>query len=81
DYLELRSQTNMLHVQERIAEIENQIADRREFYNEAVTRHNTRIRQFPYLLIANPLGFSSYELWEATEADRRDVDVSAAFGA
>lgn len=79
EYPDLRSQTNMLQFQERISDIENQISDRREFYNEAATRLNTRVRQFPYILIAGPLGFHQRELWTATEADRQDVDVSAAF--
>lgn len=79
EYPDLRSQTNMLQFQERISEVENQISDRREFYNEAATRMNTRIRQFPYILIAGPLGFHHRELWSATEADKQDVDVSAAF--
>ncbi len=79
EYPDLRSQTNMLQFQERIADIENQIADRREFYNEAATQLNTRIEQIPYVFIANPMGFTSRELWTATEEDRQDVDVSEAF--
>jgi len=78
-YPELRSQTNMLQFQERISEIESQIADRREFYNEAVTQNNTRIAQFPYVLIARQFGFQERELFEATEAEKEDVDVGAAF--
>ncbi|MFP4591066.1 MAG: LemA family protein [Halobacteriales archaeon] len=78
-YPDLRSQTNMLQFQERISDIEEQIADRREVYNEAVTLLNTRIKQFPYILIASPLGFTSRELFTATEEDRQDVDVGAAF--
>ncbi|AGN00824.1 lemA-like protein [Salinarchaeum sp. Harcht-Bsk1] len=78
-YPDLRSQTNMLQFQERISEIESQIADRREFYNEAVTQNNTRIAQFPYVLIARQFGFQERELFEATEAEKADVDVGAAF--
>jgi len=78
-YPELKSQENMMQFQERISELESQISDRREFYNEAVTRHNTRIKQFPYVIVARQLGFSEKELFEATEAEKEDVDVSAAF--
>ena len=78
-YPELKSQSNMQQFQERISDIESQIADRREFYNEATTRYNTRIEQFPYVIFARQFGFDSRELFTATEEDKEDVDVSAAF--
>jgi LemA protein len=80
DYPELRSQENMQQLQDRITDIESQISDRREFYNEAVTRHNTRIAQFPYVIFARQMGFGEKELFEASEEAKEDVDVSAAFG-
>lgn len=80
DYPELRSQSNMMQFQERITDIESQLSDRREFYNEATTRYNTRIRQFPYVIIARQLGFQEKELFEASAEAKEDVDVSAAFG-
>lgn len=78
-YPDLRSQGNMLQFQKRISDIENQLSDRREFYNEATTRYNTRIAQFPYVLMAKQFGFTSQELFEVSEADRQDVDVAEAF--
>lgn len=79
DYPELRSGTNVMQLQERISDLENQIADRREVYNEAVTRYNTRIDQFPYLVFARQFGFQSRELFTASEGETADVDVEAAF--
>lgn len=78
-YPELRSQENMMQFQKRISEVESQIADRREFYNEAVTQHNTRIAQFPYVIFARQFGFEERELFRATEEETRDVDVGEAF--
>ncbi|WP_331235876.1 LemA family protein [Natronorarus salvus] len=80
-YPELRSQTNMLQFQHRISDLESQIAGRREFYNEAVTRYNTRIQQFPYLVLARLFEFAPRELFAASEAELRDVDVGARFEA
>ena len=80
EYPELRSQENMQQFQERISDIESQIADRREFYNESVTRYNTRISQFPYLVFARQFGFDERELFTATDRETADVDVGAAFG-
>jgi LemA protein len=79
NYPELRSQENMMQFQERISDLENQIADRREFYNEAVTTYNTRIEQFPYVVIARQMGYQERELFTATEEETADVDVGAAF--
>lgn len=78
-YPDLKSQKNMMQFQERISDIENQIADRREFYNESVTRYNTRIEQFPYVVIAQQLGYEDRELFEASEEEKQDVNVSEAF--
>ncbi len=80
EYPELSAQKNMQQFQERITDIESQLADRREFYNESTTRYNTRISQFPYLIFARQFGFGERELFEATEAEKQDVDVGAAFG-
>jgi LemA protein len=79
EYPELRSQENMLQLQERITDIESQISDRREFYNEAVTRYNTRIAQFPYVVLARQMGFQEKELFTVSEEAREDVDIGAAF--
>lgn len=79
-YPELRSTENVAHLQEEIARLEEEISDRREFYNDSTTLYNTRIQQFPYAVFAGAMGYSERELFEASEADVRDVDVSAAFG-
>jgi LemA protein len=79
DYPEISAQENLKQFQDRISDIESQISDRREFYNEAVTRYNTRIDQFPYLVFARQFGFEERELFEATEEEKADVDVGAAF--
>ena len=80
-YPDLKAGSNLMQFQERISDLENQIADRREFYNEVVTRYNTRIQQFPYIMMAQQFGFEDRELFTATEEEKQDVDVSAAFNA
>ncbi len=80
DYPELQSQENVMQLQDRIADIETQIADRRQLYNEIVTQHNTRIDQFPYIVFARLFGFREQELFEASEEDLEDVAVGEAFG-
>lgn len=53
----LRTSENFLHLQSRIAQLENAIADRRELFNEYVNINNIRIQQFPALLFAPRCGF------------------------
>lgn len=53
-YPDLAANSSFLLLQKRITGIENEIADRREFFNQAVTAWNTRIEQFPDALIAGP---------------------------
>lgn len=79
DYPEPRAIENMQQLQDEIAEIETQIADRRELYNAAATAHNELIRSIPYVVIANPLGFSRRELYDPPEGETTDVDVSEMF--
>lgn len=76
DYPELKSQDNIQNFQERISSIEEDISNRRETYNESVTIFNTRIKQFPHLIIANMMNYEEKELFEATESEKQDVNVS-----
>lgn len=57
----------------RIIALEEKIAERGEAYNSAVDFHNLQIAQFPYLLLARPLGFTALVRlasagWKATDA-------------
>lgn len=78
-YPDLRSVQTLQRLQDQIAIIEEQIADRRELYNEAVTVYNTLTRQFPYLLLAGPLGYERRELFEAPESELADVELEELF--
>ena len=55
-YPELGSNDNFLKLQERISGLENEIADRRELYNDSVNNYNIRIQSLPDMFIANTLG-------------------------
>lgn len=78
-YPDLKANQTFQHLQARISDLENSIADRREFYNESVNNNNVRIEQFPDLIIARLFHFTAAELLEFGEEDRRDVDVKALF--
>jgi LemA protein len=78
-YPDLKADQSFQHLQSRITGLENSIADRREFYNEAVNNNNVRIEQFPDVIIARFFNFKAAELLEFSEEEKADVDVKALF--
>ena len=74
-YPTLKADQSFLQLQNRISQLENQIADRREFYNDTVTTYNTRIQQIPDAIVANWLALAAAELFKVDEADRQDVEI------
>jgi len=75
NYPDLKANQSFLNFQGRISEIENQIADRREFYNDSVNIYNIRIAQIPDVILARMLGYTPRDLFEVAEADREDVVI------
>jgi LemA protein len=78
-YPELKANENFQHLQGRISSLESAIADRREFYNESVNINNTRIEQFPDIIVARLLNFGPRDLLEFSEQEKADVDVKSLF--
>ena len=79
NYPELRANENFQHLQDRISQLEAQIADRREFYNDIVNANNTRIEQFPDNVIATLFRFDEKALLRFKEEEIKDVNVRALF--
>ena len=64
---------------DEITGLENQIADRHEFYNESVNRNNITLEEFPDVVIARMLNFREAQLLRFEEHEKADVDVGALF--
>jgi LemA protein len=76
-YPELRSNENMLSLQEELKSTENKIAFARQYYNDIVTRYNTGLETFPSSIFANAGGFKPKELFEIEDTTQREnVKVS-----
>jgi LemA protein len=80
NYPQLKADESFRHLQARITQLEESIADRRELYNASVNLNNVRIHQFPDLIVARLFGFRTAELLEFTGEQTRDVDMKALFG-
>ncbi len=79
NYPDLKANESFQHLQTRISELANSIADRREFYNEAVNNNNVRIEQFPDVIVARLFKFASADLLEFSEEETADVNMKKLF--
>lgn len=78
-YPELKANESFQHLESRITDLENTIADRREFYNESVNNNNIRIEQFPDNLIAARYRFKPFDLLEFSDEEIKDVEMKSLF--
>jgi LemA protein len=81
NYPDLKANQTFINLHQRITGLENQIADRREFYNDTVNINNVRIQQFPDLIVARLFNFTSAEMLKFSTEELKDVDVNARFNA
>jgi LemA protein len=67
---QLKANENFMRLQARISELEERIADRREFFNDDVNTYNTCIRQFPKILPAILMRLKPLEMFKVSEPAR-----------
>lgn len=75
NYPNLRANENFLQLQGRITGLENEIADRREFYNDSVNNYNIRIQSIPDMFVAKLLGCRPEQFFRVSEEDKQPVAV------
>lgn len=78
-YPDLKANQNFLELQKRITELEDAIADRREFYNDSVNTLNIRMQQFPDTFIAAFMSLRPLPMFKVEDGDRAAVPMT--FGA
>lgn len=78
NYPNLKSNQNILQLQEELTSTENRIGFARQFYNDIVMQFNTKQELFPSNIIASSFGFKRSEYFQAEEAAREapKVDLS-----
>jgi len=79
NYPDLKANESFQHLQSRVSDLANAIADRREFYNEAVNNNNVRIEQFPDVIVARIMKFLPADLLEFSEEETADVNLKQLF--
>jgi len=75
NYPQLKANQNFLKLQNRITELEERIADRREFFNDDVTTYNTRIGQIPDVFVASFMALKPRSMFKVSDEDRKLVEV------
>jgi len=74
-YPQLKANQNFVALQNRISELEERIADRREFFNDDVNTYNTRIAQLPEVFLARLMKLQPQQMFRVNEQERQQVDV------
>jgi LemA protein len=75
NYPQLKANENFLKLQNRISELEERIADRREFFNDDVNTYNTRIGQIPDVFVASFMDLKPRPMFQVSDEDRKQVEV------
>jgi len=70
NYPILKSNQNVLQLQEELTSTENKISFARQLYNDLVANYRTKLQIFPNNIISSVFNFQSEEYFGAEEADR-----------
>lgn len=73
NYPDLKANENFKHLQEELVDTEDKIQAARRFYNGAARDLNIKIKTFPNIIFAGPLGFKEREFFEVEEGEAEAV--------
>lgn len=78
-YPDLKANQNFLQLQQELVDTEDKIQASRRFYNGGVRDLNTKIQQFPAVLVAGMFGFKSKEFFEVDDQAAIEKPVEVKF--
>jgi LemA protein len=73
NYPDLKANQNVQSLMKELTETENKISYSRQFYNDIVTKYNTKIELFPSNIIARSFGFKEFELFKIENEEEKAV--------
>jgi LemA protein len=76
NYPALKSNQNVMQLQEELTSTENRIAFARQLYNDLVANYRTKLQVFPNNIISSMLNFRPEEYFGAEEAARAAPNVN-----
>lgn len=71
NYPTLASNANFLELQKRVSQMEDKIADRREFFNDSVNLYNVGIQEFPNFILAKVAGYKTQSLFDVSPEEKK----------
>ena len=74
-YPELKANRNFLHLQQQLSEMEEKLANYRQFYNDTVLRYDRLLETVPTNLIAMLFHFERAEFFKVEEAEKAKVNI------
>ncbi len=74
-YPELKANENFKDLSSQLTKNEEDIANSRKYYNATVRMFNDKVEMFPSNIFAGLFGFKSKKMFEADEAERKNVEV------
>jgi LemA protein len=74
-YPDLKANENFKHLQEELVDSQDKIMAAQRFYNSNVRDFNTKLQVFPTNLYAASFGFKPYAFIEASETEKKNIDV------
>ena len=74
-YPDLKASQNFADLQQQLGDTEDKIAYSRQFYNTNVLDYNVKIKVFPNVLLAGPLGFREVEFFKAAAEEKEEIKV------
>jgi LemA protein len=72
-YPELKADTSFVNLQNQMVSLENQVSDRREFYNASATNWNAGIAMIPTNIVAGMKNAARRDLFEVTDPVQREA--------
>ncbi|MDX9814630.1 MAG: LemA family protein [Sulfurimonadaceae bacterium] len=78
-YPELKSDTTMLHLQQSLFDIEEQISGARRAYNQAVTDYNNALEMVPTNFMASAMGYVKKDIITIEASERKNPNIKELF--
>ena len=73
NYPDLKANENYKQLQDELVDTEDKIQAARRFYNGSARDLNIKIKTFPNIIFAGPLGFREREFFEVDEAESESI--------
>ena len=74
-YPDLKASDNFKELAKELAEVEDEIAHARKYYNATIRDFNNKVEMFPSNIFAKLFGYKTKEMFEAKESERENIKV------